>query len=162
MTPQDAIALIVKHYPGGVDAFVEVFDKSRETLAKEFRGGDPKFKLGLNQAVRVSQMAIAKKSEHCYAFINAVSAGGGGFVRLPVVDMSGPVNLQRSMSDVIKEMSDVATSTIEGDADDVISDNDRDRALKEISEARAALQQHEANILRKHAAGRPAHLRAAA
>lgn len=162
MAPQahTAVALIVKNFPGGLDALAEMLDKPRETLRKEL-SDDPKFKLGLSTAIRISDEAIRVKSEHCYAFVNAVSSGAGGFIRLPVIDMAGPVNLQRSMSDVIKELSDVSMSTIEGDADDNISDNDRDRVLKEINEARAALQAHEANILRKHAAGRPSHLRAA-
>jgi len=154
MSPQDAIALIVKSFPGGLDVIAEELDKPRETLRKEI-GDDPKFKLGLAQAVKISNLAIAKRSPNCYAFVNAIAAAGGGFIRLPVVDMAAPVNLQRSMSDVIREMSDVATSTIEGDSDNVISDNDRDAALREISEARAALQSHEQNILRKHAAGKP-------
>jgi len=159
MNPCDALRLMVRQYPGGLEVMALRIGKRPEVLRKELAGAEA-FKLGLNTAMVISEMCIEAASPNCHDFVNAIAAAGGGFVQLPVTDATSSLNLQRSMSDVIKEMSDVATSTIEGDADGVISDNDRDRALKEISEARAALQVHEMNILRKHAVGRLAAERA--
>ena len=65
------------------------------------------------------------------------------------------------VSDAMREFSDVLTAALEGDADGVISDNDQDRILKELAEARAALNAVELATRRKNAAGKPAHLRAA-
>jgi len=159
MNPSDAIRLMVKHYPGGLEVISLRIGKNPETFRKEM-SGDAKFKLGLLDSVMVSDLCIEAKSEHCHDFVNAIAASGGGFVRLPVLEMNAPVNLQRGMSDVIKEMSDVATATIAADADGVISDNDKAALDKEIAEARESLQKLEQSIHAKHEAGKPMALRA--
>lgn len=153
MAPLDALKMMVKHYPGGHEVVAVRLGKTSEVLRKELAGA-PGFKLGLNSALLINDLCIEAKSEHHMAFINSVTAHSGGYVQLPVIEMREPISLQRSMSDVIREMSDVSVATIEGDADGVISDNDLKRSMKEIEEARQALQRHEQAILSKHAAGK--------
>ena len=156
MNQLDALKTMCHYFPGGRPAIALRMGKNDEVLRKEL-AGDPKFKLGVIDAERIAVLCIEAKSEHCYAYANAVAASCGGFVRLdaPALEAGGSVNLQRSMSEVIQEMSDVATTTIDGDADAVISDNDLARSLKEIADARSALQIHERNLRRKNAAGKP-------
>lgn len=161
MTPEDSLKRMVKHYPGGIEVIAMRIGKPAETLRKELACA-PGFKLGLSCATLISELCIEAKSEHCMAFVNALASKAGGFIELPVIDMAEPVNLQRSMGQVIREMSDVSMSTIEGDADGVFSDNDLAKSLKEIHEAYAALQAHELSLRAKNLAGKPSALRAAA
>lgn len=152
MNSLDALRTMVDHYPGGRPVIAARLGISEEVLRKQLSGAAT-HKHGVVDALRISDMCIEAKSEHCYAFINAVTGRSGGFIQLPVVDMPPLPNLQRSMQDVIREMSDVSITTIDTDSDDVISTNDLERNLKEINEARAALANHERNVRAKHAAG---------
>lgn len=153
MNPLSALQLMVKHHPLGLDGVAILVNKSAKTVGHELRG-DPGFKMGVVDACIISADCIERNSPNCHAYANAVAAQCGGFVELPVIDMSEPTCVNRTMGDVIREMSDVSTSTIEGDSDDNFSDNDLARSLKEIGEARAALQRHELALRRKHAAGK--------
>lgn len=153
MTPEDALRRMVKSYPGGLDVVALRVGKPAETLRKELACA-PGFKLGLGTATLISDMCIEAQSDQCMAFVNAIAAAGGGYISLPVLDMPPSTCVQKSMSMVIQEMSHVSMATIEGDADGVISDNDLQRNLREICEARQALQQHEHALRLKHAAGK--------
>jgi hypothetical protein len=159
MNSLDALRKMVDHYPGGRPVMAARLGVTDEVLRKQLSGAAT-HKHGVIDALEISDMCIEAKSEHCYEFVNAVTGRCGGFVRLPVVDMVRP-NLQQSVSDAMREFSDVLTAALEGDADGVISDNDQDRILKELAEARAALNAVELATRRKNAAGKPAHLRAA-
>lgn len=153
MSSADALRRMVKHYPGGLDVVATRIGKPAETLRKELAGA-PGFKLGQACAELISDMCIEARSEHCMAFVNAVANRAGGFIELPVLEMPEAACVQKSMSMVIREMSHVSMATIEGDADGVISDNDLQRNLREICEARQALQRHEQALRAKHAAGK--------
>lgn len=161
MNELDALRLMVQHFPGGRPVVAVRLNKSDEVLRKELSGTDPKFKMGLQAAMAISDMCIDAESEHCRAFVSAVAASSGGFIQLPVHDMAEAVCVRKTMGEVIREMSDVSTSTIEGDSDGVISDNDLAASIKEINQAREALQRHEQALRAKNQAGKPAHLRAA-
>lgn len=161
MNSLDALRKMVDHFPGGRSAIAGRLGKTDEVLRKELSGAQS-HKLGLVDAQAIVELCNEAKSEHCHALINTLAGTSGGFIQLPVIDMDRVPNLHRSMADVIREMSDVATSTIEGDADDVISDNDLKRSLKEIEDARTALQVHEMHLRSKNAASKPTNLRAAA
>jgi len=154
MNDLDSLRLMVKHYPGGIEVMALRLGKTVEVLRKELAGAGG-FKLGLLTAMTISELCIEADSENCRAFVNAVTASSGGFVRLPVREMASPACVQRSLAEVIKEFSDVSVSTIEVDADGVISDNDLARALPQIGEAREALQQLERSLREKNAAGKP-------
>lgn len=153
MTPQDSLRQMAKAYPGGYESLAPRVGKTPEVLRKEL-SGDPKFKLGLSTSLLISELCIEAKSAHCFDFVNAVAADGGGFVRLPVVEMEAPVCVHRSISAVTTELSHVVTATLDGDADGHISDNDMAHIGKEIADARAALQRLEQAAEAKHAAGK--------
>ncbi len=131
---------MAKAYPGGYDSLAPRLGKTSETLRKEL-SGDPKFKLGLATATLISELCIEAKAPHCHDFVNAIAADGGGFVRLPIMEMAGGPCVHRSISTVAQELSHVMTAALEGDADGVISDNDLARIHKEAAEALAAIQQ---------------------
>ena len=153
MNPQDALRQMAKAYPGGYESLAPRLGKTPEVLRKEL-SDDPKFKLGQQTASLISELCIEVKSAHCYDYMNAVAADGGGFIRLTVREMSEPVSVTRAVSAVTTELSHVVSETLDGDADGVISDNDLDRALKEIGDARAALQTLEAALIAKNKAGK--------
>jgi len=161
MNTGDALKLMVKTYPGGNDVVAARIGKNAETLRKELSGTDPKFKLGENTAQQISDLCIEDKAPNCFAYVNAVASSSGGFIQLPVLDTPPMLTLHKGVAEIVQEMSHVVTAVTESDADNVISDNDLSRTLKEIQEARSALQSLEQAIRTKHAAGKPAHLRAA-
>ena len=140
MTPQDALRQMAKAYPGGYESLAPRVGKTPEVLRKEL-SGDPKFKLGLATALLIADMCTDLGSPHCHDFANAVAADNGGYVRLPVLEMTAPACAHRSISAVTTELSHVVTATMEGDADNDISDNDLANIRKEAGEALAAIQQ---------------------
>lgn len=155
MTPQDALRQMAKSYPGGYDSLAPRLGKTSEVLRKEL-SGDPKFKLGLSTATLISEICIEANTPHCHDFVNAIAADGGGFVRLPVVEMDGGPCVHRSISSVAQELSHVVSATLEGDADGVISDNDLVRIHKEAAEALAAVQLLIQTVEAKHKQGKDA------
>lgn len=153
MNPQDALRQMAKAYPGGYESLAPRVGKTAEVLRKEL-SGDPKFKLGLATSLLISELCIEAKCAHSMDFVNAVAADGGGFVRLPVIEMSEPFSVNRSISTVTTELSHVVSAALEGDADGHISDNEMARIQKEVAEALAALQQLTRAVEAKHAAGK--------
>ncbi|GER21287.1 phage regulatory CII family protein [Variovorax boronicumulans] len=162
MNTADALKLMVKTFPGGVDTVAGRIGKNSETLRKELSGADPKFKLGEGTAQLISDLCVESKSPNCMAYVNAVNASSGGFVRLPVLEAPPAVNLHKGLAEIVQEMSHVVTAVTESDADDVISDNDLQRSLREMEEARSAIQALEQAVRSKHAAGKRNHVRAVA
>ncbi|MDM0024104.1 phage regulatory CII family protein [Variovorax saccharolyticus] len=160
MNSLDALRKMVDHYPGGRAAVALRLGKTDEVLRKELSGSHT-HKLGVVDAQTIAEICCESKTEHCHALANTFASNSGGFIRLPVVDVDHIPNLHKSMAEVIREMSDVTTTTIDCDSDGVISDNDLKRSLKEIEEARTALQVLEMNLISKNAAGKPALARVA-
>lgn len=155
MSPLNALDLMVSHYPGGRAAMAVMLDKSAETLRQELKGY-PNFKMGVIDACVISEACIAANSPHCHAYATAVASNCGGFIQLPVVEMREPVNVQRSLSTLVRELSDVTTATLTADADGVISDNDLKQVRREITEAYEALQKLDKDLEAKNAASKPA------
>lgn len=153
MTPQDALRHMAKNYPGGYESLAPRLGKTPEVLRKEL-SGDVKFKLGLATATLISELCIEANSPHCHDFVNAIAADGGGFIRLPVIEMSEVACVHRSISSVTTELSHVVTATLESEADGVISDNDLVRIQKEAAEALAAIQQLIQSVEAKNKAGK--------
>lgn len=153
MTPQDALRHMAKNYPGGYESLSPRLGKTPEVLRKEL-SGDVKFKLGLATATLISELCIEANSPHCHDFVNAIAADGGGFIRLPVIEMSEVACIHRSISSVTTELSHVVTATLESEADGVISDNDLVRIQKEAAEALAAIQQLIQSVEAKNKAGK--------
>lgn len=154
MNDLDALRLMVKHFPGGLEVVALRIGKTPEVLRKEL-GGAPGFKLGLASALLISELCIEAGSEHCRALVNVVTASSGGFVRLPVVEMREPVCINKTVSDTVREMSDVTAATLLANADNNISDNDLKTTLKEIGEAREALQKLERTLIDRNRNDKP-------
>lgn len=155
MNELDALRLMAKHYPGGLEVLALRISKPAETLRKELAGA-PGFKLGLQTASLIRDLCIEAQSEHCMAFTNAVCGQSGGFVRLPIVDMSESPSVHGSVGEMVRGFGDAAASVLESDADGDISDNELKRDLRVIAGAAAALQRVEQALRSKHAAGKAA------
>jgi hypothetical protein len=164
MNSLDALRKMVDHYPGGRAAIALRLDKSDEVLRKEL-SGSPSHKLGVVDAETIANLCREAGSEHRAAYANAVASITGGGFRLPVIDMASPgavVSLQGFSAAVMRETADVAVTIAEGDADGTFSDNDLRSGMKEVEEAREALQKLEDAMRARHAGCKPVHLRAAA
>jgi hypothetical protein len=159
MNDLDALRLMVKHFPGGLEVIALRVGKPAETLRKELAGAQG-FKLGYLTATTIRDLCIEAGSEHCFALTNVFCAGSGGFVRLPVVEMREPACINKTVSDTVREMSDVTTATLQANADNEISDNELKSTLKEIGEAREALQKLERALIARNFDGKPASVQA--
>ena len=145
----DAINLMVRHVKGGIAAVALHIGKPEETLRKEIGGKDQKFKLGAITAQMISDYCMEEGSLHCNAYVQSVAPHGVELLQLPGVDMA-TLCTNRTMSEVIKEMSHVSMVTIEASADGHISDNDLRRSLQECQEAREAINRHEQALTERH------------
>ena len=153
MNKRDSLKLMARSYPGGFESLAVRMGLTLEVLRKKLDGTTHELKL--SEIEMICEYCCEVKAPNWDAFAKAVATGCGAYIQLPVREMTAPVCLQRSMSDVIREMSDVATVTISSDSDGVISDNDLTAAMKEVHEAREALNVHEHNLRHKNAAGKP-------
>jgi hypothetical protein len=152
MNPIDAVRLMARHYPGGVDALAVLVGKSPETLRKELANANG-YKLGVNDACTISEACIAAKSEHCHAYANAVAANCGGFVQLEVRDsmakslMSATVGSVSATTDLLEEVTAAR-------ADNVISDNERRDIEKAVTLSIEKLQHVLDQVRRENEAAR--------
>lgn len=145
MNPTDAIRLMVKSYPGGVESLAVLCGKAPDTLRHEIGGKDARYKLGVIDACVISEACIRINSPHCHAYAHAVAETCGGFVQLPVRDMAGPHELRSDFAKVVEEAADVLTSGISGLSDDHLSDNEYRHTTQQLHELREAIgraQQH--------------------
>ena len=161
MNHNDALKLGVKHYPGGLEVIAVRIDKPEETLRKELSGSDPKFKLGLTTALLVSDLLIEAQSPHCYAFINAIAGSAGRLIELPVREMTAKQDIRSDMAGMLKECSDAFQVLTAALADNVLSDNERRDAEKELSELAEKVQAVRRDVRENNEASKPAALRAA-
>jgi hypothetical protein len=162
MNSLDSLRKMVDNFPGGRAVIAARLGKTEEVLRKELSGATS-HKMGVVDAETITSLCREANSEHRAAYANAITSLAGGIFRLPVIDMASPsavVSLQSFSAAVMRETADVAVSVAEGDADGNFSDNDLRAGMKEVEEARDALQKLEDAMRARHAASRPA-LRAA-
>lgn len=145
MSPIDAIRLMAKHYPGGVDALAVLCGKSPETLRHEIGGKDARYKLGVVDACVISDACIAVGSPHCHAYANAVAVNCGGFVQLQVRELP-PGNIYGDAAGLVKETADVAQAVAEAMRDGSISSNDVRAIEKELRELLEQVQRVSADL----------------
>jgi len=129
MNPIDAIRLMAKNYPGGVDALAVLCGKSPETLRKEIAEATG-YKLGVADACTISEACIAVKSPHCNAYANAVAANCGGFIELPVRD-SEPHDMRDSTARLTHRSSALQIAVLDALADGRLSPNEK-KALRPV------------------------------
>lgn len=161
MNEQDALRLMSRHYPGGLAVLAVRLGKSEETLRKEL-AGDTKFKLGLRDALAISEMCIEAQSEHCYAFVNAIAGKAGNLIALPVREMGTKQELRGEMAGLLKECSDAFGVLTDALSDDRISDNERRHVERELGELAGRLQAVHRGVRENNEASKPAHLRTVA
>lgn len=142
MNPIDAIRLMVRNYPGGIDALAVLCGKAPETLRHEIGGKDGRYKLGVLDACTISDACIRVGSEHCYAYANAVASNCGGFVKLETPPQPAG-DLHRDAAGLVKSCADVSVAVAEALRDGSVSFNDRreiEKHLREVLERIQAVQ----------------------
>lgn len=143
MNPVDAIRLMVKCYPGGVEALAVMCGKSGETLRKEIAEAHG-YKLGVIDACTISEACIRVDSLHAHAYANSVAVNCGGFVQLPVRGPSG--NVHGSAAGLVKECADVTIAIAAAMQDGDISENDRKAIERELRELLEQVQTVSADV----------------
>lgn len=163
MNTADALKLIAKSAPGGLEVVAIRIGKNPETLRKELSGTDPKFKMGENTAQLISDTAIEEGWPNCYAYVTAVASNSGGFIALPVREMTAlKQDLRADMASMLKECSDAVVALTTALSDDTVSDNELRTIQREVGELLAKSQDVLRGARENNAASKPAHLRAAA
>lgn len=165
MTAQDAIRVMVRHFPGGIAAMALRIGKATTTLEKELRG-EASHKLGLVDACHISSICIEQRTPHCRAYVNAVAAECGGFVELDPQQAGGdgaqqpgePHGVERVRKDVAELLCDASESLrviTEGLRDGVMSDNELRAAERELAKVVEVVQDIDAELRRNNAESKP-------
>jgi hypothetical protein len=159
MNSNDSLRLMVAFYPGGREAMAVRLGITDEVLRKELSDG-PSHKMGVTRAEQISEFCIEAKSEHCYAYVNALNARSGRMLELPVIDMAGKQDIRSDMALMLKECSDAVVALTNALADDTISDNEMRDVRREVLELFSVTQKVLNGAESNNAASKPA-LRAA-
>jgi hypothetical protein len=161
MNSKDALRLMVASYPGGREVLAVRLGITDELLRKELSGA-PSHKMGADRAEQISDFCIEAKSEHCYAYVNALNASKGLMLALPVIDMAGKQDIRSGMASMLKECSDAVVALTKALADDTISDNELREVRREVLELFSVTQHVLNGAESNNAASKPAHVRAVA
>ena len=145
-------------FPGGLEALADWLDVSTQTLDKML-GGHAGFKMGLVQALTISDKCIEAETPDCYAFVNAIRGGARQMLQLPVIEMPiGKQDLRSDMASLLQKCSDAFTALTGALADEKISDNElrviHREVLEMLSKGHDVIRGANAN----NAASKPAHL----
>lgn len=163
MNTADALKLMVKTIPGGVEVVAARIGKNAETLRKEVSGLDAKFKLGEATAQMISDLCIEQQSPNCYAYVTAVAASSGGFVQLDAREgqQAKDETLMGSTVGLVTGASQLLTDVTAAREDGNISDNERKCIERHANEVIQSMQSLLREVQRENEAGKPAALRAA-
>lgn len=156
MNTIDALRKMVDHFPGGRAAMAQRLGNTEEVLRKKLSGA-PSHKMGAIEANEISELCIEAQSLHCHAYVNAVNASAGGFVKLePREAGESTVTLMASTVGLVTGASTVLADITAARLDGRISDNERkvieDHAHEVIRNMNALLREVE----RENEASRPA------
>jgi hypothetical protein len=157
MNTSDALKLMVKSFHGGIDVIALRVGKNPETLRKELSGVDPKFKLGEATAQLINDLCIEEQSPHCYAYVNAVAAPVGGFIKLAMQPAGASVapSLIGSTVDLVTGASQVLADVTAARADGDISDNERRQIERDVNAVISSMQSILRAVERDNEAGKP-------
>jgi hypothetical protein len=138
MNPIDAARLVVRDYPGGAASLAPRLGKAASSLSHEV---DPNFrgaKLGLEDAVTITQLTGDMR-------ILAAFAAECGFSLLPLPDAAVSTSCAiTAVASVMHETADVLRTVSATMADGVVTPNEKVACRKEIGEAMRALMQVDA------------------
>ncbi|MFY8019070.1 MAG: phage regulatory CII family protein [Inhella sp.] len=145
MSVSDAAYNVVREYPGGAAALQLRMGKSN--LSGEVNPNVKTAKLSIEDAVTVSNLA------NDYRILYAFAADCRHFPPMPMpdgLDVAGDQCI-RTVSELVKESADVVAATVEGLADNEVSDNDLARFDREAGELIVKLQQLRLQLANKNA-----------
>lgn len=157
----DTLTKMVDHFPGGRAVMAVRLDVTDEVLRKKL-SGSRNHNLSALEVVRISELCIEAKSEHCYLYVNLVNGSAGKLLELPVRDMATKQDLRTDMAGLLKECSDTFQVLTSALADERISDNEMRDIGRELAEMAERLQAVQRGARERHEASKPTHLRAAA
>lgn len=139
MNGRDALKLMARSYPGGIEAVALRLGKAAGTLEKEL-GNAKGFKFSEDDAESLASFCVEVNAPHAAAWLLSVAAIYGAKVTLPdTLGVPGEDILQ-CLSHVVHETSDVTTAIVQGQKDGSLSPNDKRHIRKETLEAMEALQ----------------------
>ena len=159
MNSRDALKLMVREYPGGLEAVAHALGKAASTLDKELRGATG-YKLGVTDACAITAMCHEINSPHAAAYATAVAASCGACVSIAAPStIPREIDLLRDTGRMLREISGLVASVTTANEDGRISLNELRLVEAEAREAMTAVQALVADIERAHEASKPAHLR---
>lgn len=151
-----AAKTLVRDYPGRGEAMAHRLGLSPDTLRHQVAGA-PNYKLGLEDAVEMTQVALETKHINPLGILNAF-AGDCGCMVLPLPRVATPASNDciARLALMAKEFADVAQAIAARAGDGDVSDNDLQMIDKEGGELIAAWQGLRAALVAANQASRDA------
>lgn len=159
MNVLDALRLMVRDYPGGLDAVAVRLGKSPSTLEKELRAAQG-YKFGVLDAGAVTEMCHEMCVASAAAYVTAAAASCGAAVSLaPSAAIPDERELVAQTGKLLRDVADVVTAVVQAGGDGRVSLNELRAVEREGREALLSLQALVAAIERLHQEGLPPHAR---
>jgi hypothetical protein len=149
MNVMDAACHIADDYPGGAAALAVRMDKAASTLQKELRG-DPGYKFGLADSVKMSKFAGSTLIASAYA-----AELGGYFMLLPDIEHVRACPLE-AVGALSRQVGAYVGEICSAMADGHVSDNERRGITARLAGLMVQIQQLQAQIDAQSETGEPA------
>jgi hypothetical protein len=150
----DATRITARAYPGGIEALAQRLGKSPDTLRHEL-SGHAQFKLGLEDACDITQLAQQTATPGALGALNAFAANCACMVvpLPPALDLGNDECL-RGVAMASQEFAELLQTTMHGLADGHITDNELRAFERANGEMLASLQALALSLAARNRAGK--------
>jgi len=137
----DALARMVRYYPGGRPVVASRLGVSDEDLRKKLSASDRSRHLGVEEAAAIAGMCreVGAVDADAYAVVVAAESGGRFVKDAPVGDTDGKALLARLGAEN-KEASDLTQAVLAAMSDGVVSDREKRDIVEQAMELMVAVQ----------------------
>jgi len=150
----DAARHLVRRFPGGIECLAIRLGKRASTLRHEVAGSDA-YKLGLQDAELITQLAIEEHVENPLQILNVLALNcGAALIPLPgLYDGSGATF--EDLAATAKEFAEFVATTSSAVADGRVTGNELRDVDRELSELIGCAQRVRAGLAAIHASAKP-------
>ncbi|MDQ0040843.1 phage regulatory CII family protein [Variovorax boronicumulans] len=153
----DAARHLVRRFPGGIECLAIRLGKRPSTLRHEVAGSDA-YKLGLQDAELITQLAIEQHVENPLQLLNVLATNCGAvLIPLPGLHDGGGATFE-DLAATAKEFAEFVAATSSAVADGHVTGNELRDVDRELSELIGCAQRVRAGLAAIHAAEKPAAL----
>lgn len=151
----DAARNLARRFPGGIEAVALRLGKRDSSMRHELAGSDA-YKLGLQDAELMTQMAVEQRVDNPLQILNTLAANCGAVV-VPLPELhNGAGGTFEDLAATAKEFAEFVAITASAAADGVVTGNELREVDRELSELIGCAQRVRAGMAALHASGQPA------